>query len=546
MTAPANAVYSPFFVKSTCKLVKLDDSAGISMLEHLAEPLLLAADEEGLKVAPYDQKALTLQAYSGAAALVAILPPALPGALGSASFCREYGLKYAYVGGGMANGIASVKMVAALAKAGMLGFFGTGGLSLANIEKAILELKEQCGEKPFGCNLLHNPYSPAVEEATVDLYLKHGVTMVEAAAYLDLTKAIVRYRLHGLKRDSAGQVVAPNKVMAKISRIELARKFLAPPPLKLVNALLAEGKISQIEAELSQEIPMAGQITVEADSGGHTDKGAFITLLPTILALKEKLVSEYGYKVEVHIGGGGGIATPAAAYGAFAMGADYLVTGTVNQAAMESGTSDLVKELLATAEQPDVTMAPAADMFEMGVKLQVLKRGTFFPGRAQRLFDDYKAYNGLENMPESEIAYLEKNIFKAKIADIWGETAEYWQKRDPDQLAKAAKNGRHKFALICRWYLGFSSRWAIKGEKDRQGDFQIWCGPAIGAFNEWTRGTFLADYHARHVDLIALNILYGAALLRRQALIKAYCASLTGDLVSPAPRSLVAIKELIR
>ena len=56
------------------------------------------------------------------------------------------------------------------------------------------------------------------------------------------------------------------------------------------------------------------------------------------------------------------------------------------------------------------------------------------------------------------IAYLEKNIFKAKIADIWGETAEYWQKRDPDQLAKAAKNGRHTFALICRWYLGFSSR----------------------------------------------------------------------------------------
>ena len=27
-------------------------------------------------------------------------------------------------------------------------------------------------------------------------------------------------------------------------------------------------------------------------------------------------------------------------------------------------------------------MAPAADMFEMGVKLQVLKRGTMFPMRA--------------------------------------------------------------------------------------------------------------------------------------------------------------------
>ncbi len=59
MTAPANAVCSPLFVKSTCELAKLDDSAGISMLEHLAEPLLLAADEKGLKVAPYNQEVLT-------------------------------------------------------------------------------------------------------------------------------------------------------------------------------------------------------------------------------------------------------------------------------------------------------------------------------------------------------------------------------------------------------------------------------------------------------------------------------------------------------
>ena len=31
--------------------------------------------------------------------------------------------------------------------------------------------------------------------------------------------------------------------------------------------------------------------------------------------------------------------------------------------------------MLAQAEQADVAMAPAADMFEMGVKVQVLKRG---------------------------------------------------------------------------------------------------------------------------------------------------------------------------
>jgi NAD(P)H-dependent flavin oxidoreductase YrpB (nitropropane dioxygenase family) len=41
---------------------------------------------------------------------------------------------------------------------------------------------------------------------------------------------------------------------------------------------------------------------------------------------------------------------------------------------VEAGTSDTVRQMLAEAEQADVAMAPSADMFELGVKVQVLKR----------------------------------------------------------------------------------------------------------------------------------------------------------------------------
>lgn len=44
-------------------------------------------------------------------------------------------------------------------------------------------------------------------------------------------------------------------------------------------------------------------------------------------------------------------------------------------------------------------------------------------------------------------------------------------------------------ALVFRWYLGLSSRWANAGEPGRQLDYQVWCGPAMGAFNEWVKGT---------------------------------------------------------
>ena len=61
------------------------------------------------------------------------------------------------------------------------------------------------------------------------------------------------------------------------------------------------------------------------------------------------------------------------------MGAAYILTGSVNQSSVEAGTSETVRHMLADAGQADVTMAPAADMFDIGVKIQVLKRGTMVP-----------------------------------------------------------------------------------------------------------------------------------------------------------------------
>jgi len=69
--------------------------------------------------------------------------------------------------------------------------------------------------------------------------------------------------------------------------------------------------------------------------------------------------------------------------------------------------------------------------------------------------------------------------------------------------------------LVFRWYLGQSSRWANVGEPTRKLDYQVWCGPAMGAFNEWTKGSFLEQAHNRRVVPVAYNLLYGAAVLLR-------------------------------
>jgi PfaD family protein len=160
-------------------------------------------------------------------------------------------------------------------------------------------------------------------------------------------------------------------------------------------------------------------------------------------------------------------------------------------------------------------MAPAADMFEMGVKVQVLKRGTMFAMRAAKLYQIFNSRDSLDAIPSAERAWLEQTIFRATLDEVWKQTRSFWEKRDPGQLDRAVREPKHKMALVFRWYLGWSSRWANSGEPTRKADYQVWCGPAMGAFNEWVKGSHLERPENRHVVTIALNILYGAAVLLR-------------------------------
>ena len=83
--------------------------------------------------------------------------------LGDPTFLEFYGVKYAYVTGAMAQGIASEEMVISLGKANILSSFGAGGLSPARVEAAINNIQQALHNKPYAFNLLHSPSEPAIE-----------------------------------------------------------------------------------------------------------------------------------------------------------------------------------------------------------------------------------------------------------------------------------------------------------------------------------------------------------------------------------------------
>jgi PfaD family protein len=355
---------------------------------------------------------------------------------------------------------------------------------------------------------------------------------------MDLTPAAVRYEVSGLRLDPSGNIQRQNHLFAKISRPEVARRFLSPAPAALLQALLAQGKITAQEAELAARVPLAEDITVEADSGGHTDNRPLVALLPTIQQLAAEIAAQQGYTRPIRVGAAGGLGTPGAVAAAFGLGAAYVLTGSVNQAAVEAGISPQAKQMLAQADVADVIMAPAADMFELGVKLQVLRRGTMFAVRAQKLYDLYSAYPSLDAIPADERASLERSLFRAPLDEIWQQTRRFFEERDPHEVQRAEGDPKHKMALVCRWYLGKSSRWAIDGDDSRRPDYQVWCGPAMGAFNVWAKGSFLEPVANRTVVQIALNLLEGAAVVTRAQQLRSYGVPVPPEAFSFRPRPL--------
>lgn len=496
------------------RAVQFDESSIRQILENTSETCYWVRDEKG-QIGVTTCFGRVDAARLCSMELLTTLPAFRAEQFGDDSFQQTYGTRYNYMTGAMANGIASETMVIALGRAGFLGSFGAGGLVPSRIAQAIEAIQQALPNGPYCFNLIHSPSEEALEREAVELYLRKKVTVIEASAYLSLTEHVVRYRVAGLQRRSDGSIGITNRIIAKVSRLEVAAAFLNPAPEKLLRRLVETGRISAEQAQLAQHVPMADDITVEGDSGGHTDKRSLMCLLPAVLTLRDQIQAEQSYSRTVRIGAAGGIGTPESAVGLFAMGAAYIVTGSVNQSCREAGTSDPVRSVLAQVSMTDVMMAPAADMFEMGVKLQVAKKGTLFGLRAQKLYDLYTAHPSWEAIPEKDRLTLEKTLLGESFAAIWEQCLAFFSERDPEQIALAANNPKRKMALVFRWYLGLSSSWANRGVAGRELDYQIWCGPAMGSFNQWVKGTRLESWENRWVADVANQLMTGAAYLNR-------------------------------
>lgn len=68
----------------------------------------------------------------------------------------------------------------------------------------------------------------------------------------------------------------------------------------------------------------------------------------------------------------------------------------------------------------------------------------------------------------------------------------------------------------------------------------------MGAFNEWVKGSYLESWENRRVVPVALNILYGAAVLTRAHMLRTQGLVPSTDAERIVPHEQAVIEELLR
>jgi trans-AT polyketide synthase, acyltransferase and oxidoreductase domains len=124
----------------------------------------------------------------------------------------------------------------------------------------------------------------------------------------------------------------------------------------------------------------------------------------------------------------------------------------------------------------------------------------------------YRQNASLEDLDEDTRQTLEKTYFRCSIDEAWRQAAEYCRRGGRgDVVEKVERDPKQRMALVFRWYFAKTVREAMQGAPGDRANYQIHCGPALGAFNRIVKGTALEPVEARHVDAIAELLMTGAA-----------------------------------
>ena len=284
-------------------------------------------------------------------------------------------------------------------------------------------------------------------------------------------RALRRERAHA--PTPTGACSGGNHLFAKISRPEVARRFLAPAPPEMLDALVAAGQLTRGGGRpRAARAAGRGRHRRGRLRRPHRQPAAGRALPDASPALRDELAAAHGYAPPIRVGAAGGLGTPARGGRGVRAGRRLRADRLGEPGRRRVGPLGRGQALLAAGRHRRRDHGAGRRHVRAGRQgAGAAARHAVRAARAAAATSSTSRHASLEAIPAGERDAAREGDLPAPLDDGLASRRErFCAARDPRQIERAERATRSTAWRWCfRWYLGQSSRWAIAGDADAPG-----------------------------------------------------------------------------
>lgn len=252
-------------------------------------------------------------------------------------------IKYPIIQAGMAGGITTPELVAAVSNAGGLGSLGAGYMTPEQLRSSILEIK-QLTNKPFAVNLFI-PENPNVSDEEVERANEWLRPFREQLHISEIPQ---------VKKTNESTFEKQIAIIIE-EQVPVCSFTFGIPPKEIVKQLkrrkiVVIGTATTVKEAISNEENGMDMVVVQgSEAGGHrgTFTGTFEDAMIGTMALVPQVVDH----VDIPVIAAGGIMDGRGVLAALVLGAKAVQMGTAFVTSLESGATKIAKEAILSSDE---------------------------------------------------------------------------------------------------------------------------------------------------------------------------------------------------
>ncbi|GIO24063.1 nitronate monooxygenase family protein [Oceanobacillus sp. J11TS1] len=264
---------------------------------------------------------------------------------------EKLGISYPIIQAGMAGGITTPELVAAVSNAGGLGTLGAGYLNAEQTRESILKIK-QLTDKPFAVNLF-TPETPEVRDTEVAQANEWLLPCREALNISEVPK-VKEYSTAAFEQQI--QVIIEEQVPICSFTFGIPSQETLQQ-LKENHIVLMGTATTVTEAKANEASGMDMIVMQGSEAGGH--RGTFLGSFEDAMIGTMALIPQAADQVNIPLIAAGGISDGRGVLAALVLGAQGVQIGTAFLTSLESGANEQHKQAVLNSKEDQLTVTSA-------------------------------------------------------------------------------------------------------------------------------------------------------------------------------------------